>query len=299
MNKHSLMITVSLVIFLAISLIVNLTCTKDDTKKRDTKELPKEIIGTDDTDKTDAEELRKEITGKDGAKMVLIPAGKFQMGSKDGKNDEKPIHKVYLDAFYMDVYEVTNAQYKKFMEAMGYKAPTFWNGLHFNKPDQSVVGVSWYDASAYAKWAGKRLPTEAEWEKAARGGLIGKRYTWGDALTHDHANYYGIGGRDVWKYTAPVGSFPPNGYGLYDMTGNVWEWCADWYDEDHYSISPKSNPKGPESGTYKVLRGGSSFSGDSLDGLGVNPRTALRYSTEPTVGYGTHFGFRCVQDVTK
>jgi sulfatase modifying factor 1 len=204
-----------------------------------------------------------QITGKDGAPMVLIPAGDFQMGSNDS-DDEKPVHTVYLDAFYIDIYEVTNAQYKKFMDATKYKEPNYWNDSKFNAPNHPVVGVRWNDAVAYTKWAGKRLPTEAEWEKAARGGLVGKKYPWGDNLTHDDANYSGTGGKDKWVNTSPVGSFAPNGYGLYDMAGNVWEWCADWYDSKYYASSPKSNPKGPSSGERAVLRGGSwYFSFDS------------------------------------
>ena len=146
-------------------------------------------------------------TGKDGAEMVLIPAGEFQMGSNYGYNDEKPVHTVYLDAFYMDKYEVTNALYKKFMDATGHKAPAYWNDSSYNAPDQPVLGVSWNDAKAYAEWAGKRLPTEAEWEKAARGGLVGKKYPWGDSISHDDANYGGTGGKDKWDGTSPVGSF--------------------------------------------------------------------------------------------
>jgi formylglycine-generating enzyme required for sulfatase activity len=225
--------------------------------------------------------------GKDGAEMVLIPAGEFQMGSND-YDDEKPVHTVYLDAFYMDKYEVTNALYKKFMDATGHKAPVYWNNSKYNAPDQPVVGVSWHDAKAYADWAGKRLPTEAEWEKAARGGLVGKKYPWGDELTRDYANYYGNGGKDQWSGTAPVGSFDPNGYDLYDMAGNVWEWCADRYDSDYYVESPKDNPQGPSSGTYRVLRGGA-WNGDDPDDL----RAATRYFNEPTLT-GSNVGFRCV-----
>jgi formylglycine-generating enzyme required for sulfatase activity len=199
----------------------------------------------------------KEIIGKDSAPMVLIPAGEFEMGSNDGGDDEKPVHTVYLDAFYMDKYEVTNALYKKFMDATGYKAPAYWDDKRFNDPQHPVVGVSWNDANEYCRRAGKRLPTEAEWEKSARGGLVGKEYPCGDTLTHEDANYKGTGGKDKWEYTSPVGSFAPNGYGLYDMAGNVLEWCADLYDNNYYVNSPKTNPKGPGSGVGRVLRGGS------------------------------------------
>jgi serine/threonine-protein kinase len=257
-------------------------------------------------------ELPVEIVGKDGAPMVLIPAGEFQMGDHfdEGGEDERPVHTVYLDAFYIDKYEVTNELYARFLNEIGsvkdeeghllididseYCLIEFAGGRYRPKPGYEkhpVVEVSWWGAVAYAKWAGKRLPTEAEWEKAARGGLVGKRYPWGDEISHDMANYWDPGGRDRWEMTSPVGSFPPNGYGLYDMAGNVWEWCADWYDENYYSRSPRRNPKGPESGEFRVVRGGSWGNGPN------NLRVAIRISYVPS--YTTdHVGFRCVQDVT-
>jgi len=216
--------------------------------------------------------------------MVLIPAGQFQMGVNDGVDGQ--VHTVYLDAFYMDKYEVTNAQYKKFMDATGHGAPACWDDPNLNAPDQPVVGVSWHNAKAYAEWAGKRLPTEAEWEKAARAGLTGSLYPSGDKLTRDHANYDGTGGEDRWEYTSPVGSFAPNGYGLYDMSGNVLEWCADWFSESYYSGSPKLNPDGPNSGTHRILRGGSWLS------TAKYLRCARRFKFMPTAPFNS-FGFRC------
>ena len=152
-----------------------------------------------------------------------------------------------------------------------------------------MVLVTWDDATAYAKRAVKRLPTETEWEYAARGGLAGKRYPWGDEITHDDANYSGAGGRDKWdKSTAPVGSFDANSYGLYDMAGNVWEWCADWYGSDYYSKSPSRNPQGPSSGSTRVLRGGSWYN------VTVSLRVAGRNFFNPASTNYDGLGFRCV-----
>lgn len=233
------------------------------------------------------------IVGNDNAIMVLIPAGEFQMGSEN-KDDEMPIHTVYIDDFYMDVHEVTNAQYQEFLNATGHEPPEYWNDPKFNAPDQPVVGVTWYDAVAYCQWAGKRLPTEAEWEKAARGGLVGYQYPWGDTLTRNDANYIGIGGSDIWYDTSPVCSFAPNDYGLFDMIGNVYEWCLDYYDYNYYSDSPSSNPIGPEEGITRVLRGGSCYDGYLSDYLRVASR--FNYYPAPTNGI---VGFRCVMDIPK
>ena len=144
----------------------------------------------------------------DGATMVLIPTGTFQMGSTTGDSDEQPVHTVTLNAFYMDKYEVTNARYQKFVKSTGYPQPPLSHNPRFNAPDAPVVRVNWRDAAAYAAWANKRLPTEAEWEYAARGNLTGKLYPNGDIITHIDANFGGTGETDQWKWTAPVGSFP-------------------------------------------------------------------------------------------
>ena len=214
------------------------------------------LLGGMTIDQTQAEVIPWE---KDGAQMALIVSGSFEMGDHlDNRSDAQPVHTVALDAFYMDVNEVTVCQFKQFVEESGY-AYNRWQEVAKYSPisGHPMIYVTWDDAMAYANWAGKRLPTEAEWEYAARGGLAGQRYPWGGEVTHDHANHYGIGGKDQWDcQTAPVGSFEPNGYGLYDMAGNVWEWCADWYDENYYTNSPVNNPQGPDAGNYRVLRGG-------------------------------------------
>ncbi len=248
--------------------------------------------------------------GNDGAKMVLIPEGEFLMGSNNGDPDERPVHTVYLDAFYIDIYEVTNAQYRKFVEATGHPRPTYWRSNNFNEPDQPVVGVTWEDANAYAKWAGKRLPTEAEWEKAAKGGLVGKDYSWGDSPIppKNAGNFADMtaklvfpkwdvirGYDDGFSHPAPVGCFSPNGYGIYDMIGNVWEWCSDWYDPNYYSVSPKNNPKGPATGRDHVLRGGSWFA--DKDCLRVSNR--FNYDPSYVIQYAWNIGFRCAQDADK
>ena len=254
--------------------------------------------------------IKTEIVSEtDGATMHLIPAGEFQMGNaffdedlfkkerilNEGLPHEAPVHTVVVDAFYMEVTEVTNAMYQQFMDKTGHREPRY--GLH--KPSYPVFGVSWHDAMAYAQWAGKRLPTEAEWEYAARGGLVGARYPWGDKITHNEANYSGIGDRDQFGTTAPVGSFPPNGYGLYDMAGNVWEWCLDAYDAKFYANSPRINPisGGPieqivmnfrHDSAPRVSRGGSWEVGK--DFLRVSNRNLRNTPTFTWIDRG----FRCV-----
>ena len=245
---------------------------------------------------------KPEILSKsDGTTMLLIPTGTFEMGDSfsEGLPHELPVHTVSINAFYMDVTEVTNAAYKQFLDATGHRVPKSWDDPAFNAPDQPVVEVSWLDAAAYAQWAGKRLPTEAEWEYAARGRQAGMRYPWGDEITHDDANYKGKDGKDIWDGPAPVGSFAENGYGLYDMGGNIWEWCADEYDDKFYAVSQEDNPVSGKLITFtnddfanvatrRVLRGGSWNS--AADKIRVTSRNFLDPQSTSQIT-----GFRCVR----
>ena len=231
------------------------------------------------------------IWNRDGAEMAFVPAGSFDMGDhlNEGYARELPVHTVTLDAFYMDRHEVTAGQFKQFVRKSGYSYTHHtWEQVAQYSPtdDYPMIYVNWYDAAAYAEWAGKRLPTEAEWEYAARGGLISKRYPWGNKITSDKANYSGPGSGDKWDKTAPVGSVDANGYGLYDMAGNAWEWCADWYDENYYSRSPATNPLGPDTGSQRVVRGGSWL--QYFHSL----RLSSRSRNDPSVTFFT-YGFRC------
>jgi len=221
----------------------------------------------------------------DTGEMVLVPEGEFIMGSKNGTEDEKPVHRVYLDEFYIDKYEVTNEQYTQCVEA-GLCSP---NGKYegFTGPMQPVVGVGWNQASTYCSWAGKRLPTEAEWEKAARG-TDGRSYPWGEGIDCSKANYMDC----KLEITKPVGSYPlgASPYGAMDMAGNVWEWCADRYGEKYYRKSPSRNPKGPSSGEYRVIRGG------SFDYHPMNLRVSYRNWKHSEFTGNEYGGFRCAKN---
>ena len=223
---------------------------------------------------------KKDSVTRDDVSMVLVPGGKYSMGTEDGDPDETPVHEVYVDSFYIDVQEVTIGQYKIFMEAKGHQKPAYWQP-ELDRPDDPVVGLSWQEAVAYASWAGKRLPTEAEWGYAARGGRMQGKYPWGDTPDMSYANFKSFG-------ILPVKSLKPNGYGIYDMIGNVWEWCSDWYDSDYYRVSPGKNPQGPVRGTYKVLRGGAWYCDEK------EARVTNRFFALPD-NKSYNIGFRCVK----
>jgi formylglycine-generating enzyme len=263
------------------------------------------------------------------AGMVRIPAGTFRMGTSGGPGYEAPVHEVELAAFFIDRTEVTVGAFAAFITATGYRteAERFgWSGVfdpgkhawaavngatwrHPDGPDrppaadaEPVTQVSWNDAQAFAKWAGKRLPTEAEWEYAARGGVDQAVYAWGHDLRpggRPVANWWQgtfpdhDTGEDGFAGRAPVGRFAPNGFDLVDVTGNVWEWCADWYDASYYARSPRVAPPGPDAGTERVLRGGSWLCSENFCS---NYRPGARSQATPDSGLN-NTGFRLVKDV--
>lgn len=244
------------------------------------------------------------------AGMVLVPEGHFWMGSDQGSKAERPVHRVWVDTFFMDATPVTNKQFAAFVATTGYQtmaerlearmqadetlhpgpAVTWRTFATPDRADHPVVMVSWHDANTFAHWTGRRLPTEAEWERAARSGLEHKLYPWGDEAPD--------GARVCWMRaqlggtmpgTLPVRSFPQNAYGIYDMAGNVWEWCNDWYRDPYYYTSPESNPEGPESGQFRSRRGGA---------WNVREAFRLRCSNRGAMlpdGFWPNLGFRCVR----
>jgi formylglycine-generating enzyme required for sulfatase activity len=301
---------------------------------------------------------RKDTGSTNG--MIWIPGGTFVMGSQGGQADEKPVHEVTVEGFWMDKTEVTNEEFERFVNAAHYvtvaeRKPSakdypgvpedrlvagsivfhpppgevslddhtqWWeyvpgaNWRHPEGPGSSIAGrekhpvvhICWHDARKYAEWAGKRLPTEAEWEYASRGGLVQQSYVWGSEQVPGgrwNANIWQ--GRfpientrdDNFYGTAPVASFAPNGYGLFDMAGNVWEWCQDWYLPDYYANSPSKNPAGPDSsfdpnepGVWKKVQRGGSYLCSDVYCAGYRPSARMKAS--PDTGL-SHSGFRCVR----
>jgi formylglycine-generating enzyme required for sulfatase activity len=237
------------------------------------------------------------------SEMAVIPGGTFERGSNKGGRDEMPRHQISLDPYAIDIHPVTNEQFGRFLDEMGGEKDHNNNDIIRLRESRikrlggkitiesgyarhPVVGVTWYGATAYAKWVGKRLPTEAEWEVAAAGGLVDCIYPTGKDIDRTQANFFS-------SDTTPVLSYPGNGYGLYDMAGNVYQWCNDWYDYHYYSLSVQEphNPKGPHQGVYRVLRGG------CWKSLKEDLRSSHRHRNNPGTMNGT-YGFRCAADVT-
>lgn len=218
---------------------------------------------------------------------IVIPGGEFFMGCEQGAPCERPVHAVAVDAFGIGKYAVTNRLYRIFVQDTHYPAPAAWSDRDFSHVDQPVTSVNWYDATAYCEWLSSRtgrhyrLPTEAEWERAARGGLEGCLYTWGNQAPDEQPRY-----GDLW-HSAPEsgGRRPANGFGLYDISENVHEWCSDWFDPHYYERSPLENPLGPSSGTRKASRGGSWRHRIKI------ARVAARSSIPPDYRYAD-YGFR-------
>lgn len=249
--------------------------------------------------------LPEQLTDEFGVPMVLIPAGSFLMGTQVRAGNERPEHTVWLDDYYIDQYEATNASFAEFLNVKGNQMEGLAPWIEEIDPDlriHQVEGVwqvdagyenypmnevTWYGARAYCEWRGARLPSEAEWEKAARG-TDGRTFPWGEEIDCSKANYAGC-----FYAAVPVDSFPEwtSPYGVYNMAGNIMEWTNDWYAPDYYANSPETNPTGPETGDFKVFRGGSYNHGAG------NVRTTYRYPKLPVLTY-VSTGFRCARSIS-
>ncbi len=228
--------------------------------------------------------------------LVVIPAGWFLMGCDSRQDNEKPVHRVWIDEFLLAPCQVTNAEYARFVVNTGSAPLPVWSNPHLNHPDQPVVGMSWHEATSYCAWlkaaTGRnfRLPTEAEWERAARGGRESALFPWGDAPPQSLPDYAARCAAHWKTGPEPVGGAAPNGYGLYNMCDNVHEWCSDWYSPDYYAVSPDRNPQGPETGERRASRGGSCRHHIKMS------RCAARSSIPPEFQYAD-YGFRVACDI--
>jgi len=239
----------------------------------------------------------------DGAEMVLVPAGIFLMGSEKMQH-ATPIHPVTISAFYMDTYEVTVGQFKQFVEQTGY-VYDFWPEVSILAPTDNhpMIFITWYDAMAYCNWASKRLPTEAEWEYAARGGLAKRPYPWGSIINHQQANY-AISVNDGNRQLKSIGNFFPNGYGLYDLAGNVFEWCLDAFDDKFYQYSPSKNPLASDLSltdlkrNFTTVKSGRVLRGGSYHYNAQYVRVDYRDYANPDHRFDAG-GFRCVVEASK
>jgi formylglycine-generating enzyme len=224
--------------------------------------------------------------------LVRIPSGWFWMGSIDGQDNERPVHRVWVDEFYLAARQVTNREYWAFVRATCIEAPPLCEDSHFSRPDQPVVAVSWFEAVTYCKWlneitGGKfRLPTEAEWERAARSSKENKLYPWGNETPQSRPRY-----QERWLCgPEPVAQYPPNAFGVFDICENVHEWCTDWYQTNYYANSPERNPQGSENGERRASRGGSWRHHVKI------ARCAARSSLPPQFKYAD-YGFRIASDL--
>ena len=227
---------------------------------------------------------------------VPVPAGYFLMGSDRGQDEERPVHRVWVDAFEVAAFQVRNRDYQVFLQSTGQPAPQHWTDPDFNHPDQPVVAVSWFDAAKYCEWlsalSGRRygFPTEAEWERAARGGRESLVYPWGNEPPSERPEYVARWGGEVRGPlpVGPAGGSKPNPYGIYNVSENLHEWCADWFGRDYYAQSPERNPQGPETGERRASRGGSWRHQIKVS------RCSARSSIPPSFEYAD-YGFRVVR----
>ncbi|MBI3803956.1 MAG: SUMF1/EgtB/PvdO family nonheme iron enzyme [Nitrospirae bacterium] len=296
MKEVSILLGMGVVFLLLIVIsVARVNSLRSEAKAARARQAPRVVVPAPDPSRFN--QLRIAPLGKDAAQMVFVPGGTVWMGSREerGEFDEKPARQVTLHPYFIDLYEVTNTQYQRFVQETHrhrQEVMVFFDDTTvLFQPKLPAVGVSWFDADAYCVWNGKRLPTEAEWEHAARG-EDNRPWPWGENYAEGYANARGEG--DGFAYTAPVGSFEAgrSPYGLYDMAGNVLEWVYDWYSEFYYKEGQVTFPKGPDSGIAKAVRGG------SWDNSGNDLRTTKRVAVAPYRKEAT-IGFRCAMEAAE